>query len=421
MTKSRGFVSRRQAIKSLGLAAALPWFPSALWSSDHPDFRIRTITAGINLASPDDLESLDDAISFLESARARYAGLGYTVQTIRVATQPFGEYAGDELSLGLIDKVKKLDEMAVSRNVMLNIGPVITDDRFEPALPEWSSTLINETTNTSHTVVVGSTTHGIHAATARTAGRVIAEIGRLSDRGSGNFRFAATAFSPAETPFYPAAYHSGTPAFGIGLESPRVLTKVVSTGFPREELAARMAARLDEIIAPIAEAGRELSRASGKRYSGVDTSPAPGLDASIGETIETITGKPFGSPSTVAACALLTDAIKSIRSKSCGYSGLMLPVLEDRVLAQRAVEGRFGVKDILLYSSVCGTGLDVVPLAGDSTPEQLSGLVLDVAALSVKYRKPLSARLFPVPGKQPGDPVSFDNPFLTDCIVMALE
>ncbi|HUF10002.1 MAG TPA: DUF711 family protein [Rhodothermales bacterium] len=49
-----------------------------------------------------------------------------------------------------------------------------------------------------------------------------------------------------------------------------------------------------------------------------------------------------------------------------------------------------------------------------------SGLVLDVAALAAKYRKPLSARLFPIPGKTGGDAISFDNPFLTDCVVMPL-
>jgi len=61
-----------------------------------------------------------------------------------------------------------------------------------------------------------------------------------------------------------------------------------------------------------------------------------------------------------------------------------------------------------------------VPLPGDATVDQLSGLILDVAALAAKYRKPLSARLFPIPGKTAGDAISFDNPFLTDCVVMPL-
>src|SRR5256885_3068821 len=74
----------------------------------------------------------------------------------------------------------------------------------------------------------------------------------------------------------------------------------------------------------------------------------------------------------------------------CGYSGLMLPVLEDPVLARRASEGRFSVRDLLLYSSVCGTGRDVVPLPGDSRADRLAALIADVAALSTKLRKPLS-------------------------------
>src|SRR5437899_12428326 len=74
-----------------------------------------------------------------------------------------------------------------------------------------------------------------------------------------------------------------------------------------------------------------------------------------------LTGVPFGAPSTLAGCAAITDVLKGLRIKMCGYSGLMLPVLEDPVLARRASEGRFSVRDLLLYSSVCGTGPDVVP------------------------------------------------------------
>src|SRR3989441_11886742 len=72
----------------------------------------------------------------------------------------------------------------------------------------------------------------------------------------------------------------------------------------------------------------------------------------------------------------------SLRVKTCGYSGLMLPVLEDPVLARRATEGRYSVRDLLLYSTVCGTGLDVVPLPGDTPADRLAALIADVAALS---------------------------------------
>jgi hypothetical protein len=82
--------------------------------------------------------------------------------------------------------------------------------------------------------------------------------------------------------------------------------------------------------------------------------------------------------------------------------------------------GTLGVKDLLLYSSVCGTGLDTLPLPGDTTPEQLGALLADVTALAVRLGKPLTARLMPIPGKQAGDPTGFDFSFFANSRVLAL-
>jgi uncharacterized protein (UPF0210 family) len=99
----------------------------------------------------------------------------------------------------------------------------------------------------------------------------------------------------------------------------------------------------------------------------------------------------------------------------------MQPVLEDSILAKRAAEGVLTVKDALLYSAVCGTGLDTVPLAGDVTDEQLTPLLLDLSALAMRLDKPLTARLMPIPGKQAGDVTEFDFGFFANSRVMALE
>jgi uncharacterized protein (UPF0210 family) len=96
-------------------------------------------------------------------------------------------------------------------------------------------------------------------------------------------------------------------------------------------------------------------------------------------------------------------------------------VLEDAVLAGRASEGSLTVKDLLMYSAVCGTGLDTIPLPGDVTVEQLQPLLLDLAALALRLNKPLTARLMPIPGKQAGDPTEFDFPFFANSRVMALD
>ncbi|MEQ8426191.1 MAG: DUF711 family protein, partial [Cyclobacteriaceae bacterium] len=64
----------------------------------------------------------------------------------------------------------------------------------------------------------------------------------------------------------------------------------------------------------------------------------------------------------------------------------------------------------------------VVPLPGATTITTIENLLIDVAALSLKYtNKALSARLFLIPGKEAGEWVSFDNPYLTSCKVMSIE
>jgi uncharacterized protein (UPF0210 family) len=172
------------------------------------------------------------------------------------------------------------------------------------------------------------------------------------------------------------------------------------------------------VVERVAEAAVENER---RLYIGIDPSPAPSKDRSIGAVIERIAGSPFGAAGTLRACAIITDVLKSLGTRTCGYAGLMLPVLEDPILAQRAGEGRYTLHDLLLFSSVCGTGLDVVPLPGDTPFDTLSAIVTDVAALSAKLRKPLSARLFLVPGRRAGQLARFDDPLLTDCVVFKAE
>ena len=152
---------------------------------------------------------------------------------------------------------------------------------------------------------------------------------------------------------------------------------------------------------------------------GLDATPAPLRDASIGRAIEKFTGARFGSSGTITAASVITNAVQSLPVKRIGYSGLMLPIMEDSLLAQRWSEGAYNIDSLLAYSAVCGTGLDTIPLPGDVTEEQLARMIGDVASLAVKWHKPLSARLQPVPGKKAGDKTEFDDPFLVNTIIRA--
>lgn len=411
-------LSRRSFMRLLGagvLSARAGWL--ANWQA--PLFRIRTITAGIELRDAGDLDSMGAARDFLSLASSRF-GESFEVQTTRIATQPLSRYLSPWMSGAGLESIRRLDQIAAD-GIMFNIGPVLTEEAEVPGFGSWAADLVRSTTNTSFSAFMASADAGIHHRSIHAAAESIRAIAHATPGGEGNFRFCATAFCPPGTPFFPAAYHEGPRAFSLGLESPRLLQAALEGASNVTEAERSMRSWLNAALAPVEDLARRISAETGWRYLGIDTSPAPGLDSSIGRVIETLAGAPFGAPSTLSACAAITSVLKELDAKTCGYSGLMLPVLEDEVLAERAVEGRYGIAELLLYSSVCGTGLDVVPLPGDTPAAKLADTIGDVAALAARYEKPLSARLLPVPGKTVGDMVDFDNPYLTRCKVISLD
>ncbi len=414
-------ITRRAFTGLLGLGMTWPFAARLGIADTAKNFRIRTITAGLHLQNADHFEPLKQALVFLQGAQKAFQTDGYEVQTLRMATQPLLNYLPDWKSPAALRSLQAIDRFAVDNGVMFSIGPVITDDRYDAEFAPWAAEVVQQTNNISFTMRAASAEQGIHRQTIRMAAETIQALATTKKGGEGNFRFAATAFVPAGSPFFPAAYYQQSQSFSIGLESPNLLSEAFEGPLNLEQAKRRLKAQMEAAFTPVAKSGQRLAHQAGWQYLGIDASPAPGLDASIGQAIETLTHKAFGSASTLAGCAAITDVLKGLELKTCGYSGLMLPVLEDPVLAQRAAEGRYGVAELLLYSSVCGTGLDVVPLPGDTTTEALAAVIGDMAALATKYRKALSARLFPMPGKRAGEMVSFDNPFLTETMVMSLD
>lgn len=389
-------------------------------SSARFPFRIRTITAGVELQNLSDLASLTRARDFLKQARERFQEQGYQVQTLRIATQHLHRYLHGKSHAEATPYLREMDELLKPEGIMLSLGQLLPGDLHRPDLAEWAVELIGQTVATNFSVSVADRQQGVLPEAARTAAEIICAVARETPGGEGNFHFAAAANCPAGIPYFPAAFHEGSPAFGIGLESPGILLKLLAeTLQPATADSLRQA--LEQALQPVENLAGQLADSHGWRFNGLDTSLAPGLDASIGEVVERLSGQPFGSAATLRACSLLTDVMKSVNVRRCGYSGLMLPVIEDKVLAKRAGEGRFTVKELLLYSAVSGTGLDVVPLPGDTSVQVVHHLLLDAAALSLKYTdKALSARLFLIPGKQAGEMVHFQNPYLTSCQVMGI-
>jgi uncharacterized protein len=415
----RAFLEALAATATVSLAAAVaPLRASPARSAANP-LRVRTITAGVPLRNPRALAPIDAALGVLERARQRFVEEGYEVQTLRITTPPFLAQADARTRDAALAPLQALDDVTTAREVRVSIGPVLSEDRLDLQLVAWTAELIRTTKNLNATVSVTSPERGVSPAAATVAARIMADLAGTTSGGIGNFRFAAIANVRPGTPFFPAGYHDGPDALAVGMEAAGLVEAAAREG-DAARVTERLRDRMNAAFAPVERIASAVARREGRVYLGIDPSPAPGKDRSIGAGIEALTGVPFGSASTLGACAAITGALKSLDVRTCGYAGLMLPVLEDPVLAQRASEGRFGVHDLLLYSSVCGTGLDVVPLPADTPVDVAARLITDVATLASRLDKPLSARLFLIPGRRAGEVARFDDPYLTDCAVMPL-
>ncbi len=222
-------------------------------------------------------------------------------------------------------------------------------------------------------------------------------------------------------PFYPGAWHpgGGPKSFAIGLESANVVMEVFSHEHDPRTAGAALTEALTVHDRAVETAALKASAGSGWTYAGIDPTPAPGGTISIGTAIESFTGAPFGSPGTETASGIITRAVKAVPVKQTGYSGLMIPVLEDAQLTRRWTEQTYGLDSILAYSAVCAGGVDTVPLAGDTSEDAIAAIVGDVSTLAFKWNKPLAVRLLPAPGKKTGEMTEFGGA-LANAIIQPL-
>jgi len=375
--------------------------------------KIRAITAFINLDRAQYQQQVADALKMLRRAQTVFESRGYTVQTIRIATQPFPEYTKGLSTEQAVVFFKQYDALAQKEKFAAAIGPAMLNATDSETQAELLAEILSNTKSLNGSVAVAGE-DGVNWKAVGAAARVMKRL-EETEHSQGNFRFAAIAMVPPLTPFFPAAYHTGFGhQFAIALESANVVAAAFKDardlGMARQRLTDSLASAAFDIQAL---AGR-VDQETGWTYMGIDLSPAPLKDISIGEAIENLTLQPMGSSGTLTAAATITAAIKDVKIKQTGYTGLMLPILEDARLAQRWSEGRISLDALLSYSAVCGTGLDTVPLPGDTSAEQLSLIIGDMASLAVKWHKPLSARLLPVNGKGWGETTEFDDPFLVN-------
>jgi len=383
--------------------------------------KIRAITAFINLDRAQYKEQVADALKMLKRAQTIFESRGYQVQTIRIATQPFPEYTKGLTTQQAVAFFKEYDALAAKEKFAASIGPAMLNPGDSETQADLLAEILSNTKSLNASLAVAGE-DGVNWKAVGAAARVMKKLEESTVHSQGNFHFAALAMVPPLTPFFPAAYHSGFGhQFTIALESANVVTAAFKDAPDLATAKQRLTDSLANSAFDIERHAGRIDMDTGWAYMGIDLSPAPSGDVSIGAAIENLTTQPVGLSGTLTAAATITAAVQNVKVKQTGYSGLMLPILEDTRLAQRWSEGRISIDALLSYSAVCGTGLDTVPLPGDISAEQLSLIIGDMASLAVKWHKPLSARLLPVLGKGWGEMTEFDDPFLVNAKLQPLE
>jgi uncharacterized protein (UPF0210 family) len=384
--------------------------------------KIRSITFFCNPGWPLDDGVLSRAGAFASVARPAFEAAGYEVQTARLAALPFPALLSQPGDQGLVDLAQALEAAAREQGYdYISLGPALPEALHSyAAIPAALAA-----TEMAFFAGLMTTPHGgVSLPAVRACGEVIQQASTISPDGFANLRFAALANVPPGSPFFPAAYHDqGEPAFALALQAADLAVSAFSRATSLAQARSELVQAMELHAGSLETVARRLENRLGARFAGIDYSlaPFPQEALSLGTALESLGLPGLGLHGSLAAASFLADAMDRANYHRAGFSGLMLPVLEDSILARRAEEGLLSIKDMLLYSAVCGTGLDTIPLPGDTTADELAGLLLDVASLALRLDKPLTARLMPIPGAEAGDHTDFDFPYFANSRVMALE
>ncbi len=378
--------------------------------------RVTTITGFVQFNG--DLAQITGTLSVLRKAKAEFASAGYEVETLRVTTEPFPDFTGGMSDGQALAFLKQLDDLSVEENFIPNIGAAMLNDSDDPAPMHLLKRALSTLPNVEGSAIIADA-DGIHWKTIALAADLVRYVSENSPDGQGNFNFAVSAMQDPYSPFFPGSYFNDEgQQFAIGLECANVVNDVLLldkgnfvAALP--DLTAALTKQLSAATAIVAKVANETSW-NGACY--LTTASTGG--ASIGTGIEAYTGEKFGSGGTLTALRLIAEAVQAVEQS--GISGLMLTVMEDKLLAQRWAEGAYGMDSLLAYSAVGVMGLDTIPLPGDIHVGQLKRIFSDVAVLATKCKMPLSARLVPVPWKKAGEMTSFKDPHLFNTTVHLL-
>jgi uncharacterized protein (UPF0210 family) len=380
--------------------------------------KIRSITCFLDPQIENIEAQLEPLSRLSRELRSAIETEGFEVETTRLAVSPFPTWLNGSLEeqKSLLLKIEAV--VTALGWDYLSVGPA---DPHRPESYKFIPAFLASTQKVFFGGII-SDQHAVYPSAVQACAKIIQETSTISPDGFANLRFAALANVPPHAPFFPAAYHAaGEPAaFSLAMECADEAVKAFSSAESLKQARTQFLFALESAADRIAPICERLALNHHVVFKGFDFSPAPFPEdwCSLGKAFEALGLERIGGAGSLAAAAFIADALDDGQWQKAGFNGLMLAVMEASVLARRAADGELSVKDLLLYSAVCGTGLDTIPLPGDASVDELAAILLDLASLATRLGKPLTGRLMPIPGKKVGDATEFEFGYFANSRVM---
>ena len=265
----------------------------------------------------------------------------------------------------------------------------------------------------------------IYVSGIKEAAKLIKKVSTFSNNGFDNFRVGLSSNCPPNIPFFPYSKHHGGVGFSIAVEAlDDLLIECDAKQWEFGSLRASLLNVLTDGLAQIQKVGQQIEQETGVSFLGMDASlaPFPNGTTSVGLLIEKLGADQFGCNGSLFVTSFLTDLIKEATSNFqpniIGFNGVMFSLLEDDYVAKRNDEKLLTIDTLIMLSALCGCGLDMVPLPGDVTEEEIVSISMDVSAQALKLKKPLGIRVLPIQGKGQNEFTDFNYDFLVDSRVM---
>ena len=383
---------------------------------------LRTITSSIfidylsdEIEIMNDLEKISNQIQIIEKKYTK-------IKTLRISII-FNQKLSISSLPGLINKLLFIKNASQTLSIRW-LSLTLESNQFENLenIPEIVKTIILKISNIFVHLVVSKNIKSVFEYYAK----AIIEVSRLSYSGFDNFRLGISNGNTNNTPFFPFANFQEKLSYSIGLET---LKDLIDECYASPELSVskKLLVYREKLVYSLEDINKFLSDNSILEFKGIDASlaPMPQSIQSIGLLYEFLGVSTLGNLGSLSITSRLTDLInKSFeisKSKRAGFNGVMFSPLEDDWLAKQSVQGILDIESLMLYSTVCGCGIDMLPLPGDVFGETIASLICDVITLSYKLKKPLGIRVLPIPGKFSNDKTNFNHEFLSDMKILNIQ